>query len=84
MKFPASTGQAARFIGTTEPRLNGLLRRAAISPAPVVSAGRRLWEVHHIERAAEALGLATDELRARIAELEPHLGENVERSGRRP
>jgi hypothetical protein len=84
MQFPASTGQAARYIGTTEPRLNGLLRRGVISPEPAVSAGRRLWEAHHTLQAAEALGLASDELRAHLAELEPHSGENVERSGRRP
>ena len=44
-----------------------LLRRGKIDPPPPLIAGRRLWGQEHILQAAEQLGLATDELRDRLA-----------------
>lgn len=66
MKHPFSTGRAAREIGSTEPRLNDLVRRGKIDPCPEVVAGRRLWSAHHRLQAAEALGLLTATLRAQL------------------
>ena len=63
-----STGDAPRFLGVTEPKLNVLIRRAKIRPEPEVLAGRRLWSRDHILQAAAALGVLTDELRARLEE----------------
>lgn len=66
MHFPMSTGEAARVLGTTEPILAEAVRRGRVVPPPVV-AGRRLWSPEALLEAAEALGLATDELRAAVA-----------------
>lgn len=57
MRFPTSTGQVARLLGMTEPRLNDLIRRQKIRAAPIL-AGRRLWTQADVERAADALGLS--------------------------
>ncbi len=57
MQIPASTGQAARFLGVTEPRLNDLVRRGKIIPAPSVYSGRRLWDRQHLISAATILGI---------------------------
>ncbi len=62
MQFPASTGQVARTLGTSEPRLNDLIRRGKISPAPRLFAGRRVWEEVHIRQAARALGIVMSEV----------------------
>ena len=66
MKFPISTGQAAEFLGTTEPKLSEEVRRARVTPPPPIFAGRRLWGREHLLQAAESLGLLTDELRERL------------------
>ena len=66
MKYPLSTGQAAQLLGTTEPRLADLVRRGKIRPHPPIAAGRRLWEIHHLLEAGDALGLDPDELRRRL------------------
>ena len=63
-----STGEAARAIGTTEPRLNGLIRRGAINPAPPLVAGRRLWSFEHLLQAARLFDLLPDELRERLSQ----------------
>lgn len=55
MDYPLSTGQAATFLNTTEPRLAELVRRGRIQPAPTVRAGRRLWDETHLRQAAELL-----------------------------
>lgn len=69
MKYPISTGEAARLLRTTEPRLAETVRRGQVYPAPPVRAGRRLWDRHHVRQAAEALGVPlTDELRAELGE----------------
>ncbi len=60
MRFPISTGQAAKELTVTEPRLNDLIRRGKI-PAPPVLAGRRLWNREHIRQAATYLGRPTPE-----------------------
>jgi hypothetical protein len=62
MRFPASTGQVAVLLRCTEPKLNDLIRRGKILPAPIVSAGRRLWHEDQVRQAAEAL----DSLDARV------------------
>lgn len=66
MKTPLSTGQAAYFLGTTEPRLADLVRKGKIQPLPEITAGRRIWEIAHLLRAGDALGLDPDELRRRL------------------
>ncbi len=57
MQLPKSTGEAAKALGVSEPRLNDLIRRGRINPAPRLFAGRRLWEVTHIRQAARVLGV---------------------------
>ena len=66
MQFPTSTGQAAQFLGTTEPRLAETVRRGRIKPAPPIIAGRRLWTLDQLLKAAEVLGLASQDLVARL------------------
>ena len=66
MKYPISTGQAARLLGTTEPRLSEEVRRGRVDPAPAIFAGRRLWHPEHLLQAAEHLDLLTDELREEL------------------
>ena len=56
MDTPVSSGIAARLLGTTEPRLNGLIRHGKISPLPDLIAGRRAWGALHIAQAAKLLG----------------------------
>lgn len=57
LQFPASTGHVAHLFGVSEPRLNDLVRRGKIAPAPDVFAGRRAWKEAHVRQAAEALGI---------------------------
>ncbi len=66
MQYPISTGQGARLLGTTEPRLAETVRRGKIRPEPKQVAGRRLWEREQLLQAAEYLGLLTDTLREKI------------------
>jgi hypothetical protein len=66
MDYPLSTGQAARLLPATEPKLNDLIRRGRIRPEPPILAGRRLWRREHLLQAAKALGLLTDDLRAKL------------------
>jgi hypothetical protein len=68
VKFPLSTGQAARVLCTTEPRLAEVVRRGKIRPEPPLLAGRRLWGRSHLIQAAESLGLMTAELGHRLEE----------------
>jgi hypothetical protein len=68
MKFPLSTGQAARLLGTYEPKLAEEVRRKRIDPPPAIFAGRRLWQPEHLLQAAENLGLLTDELREALSQ----------------
>lgn len=63
-----STGEAARLLGVTEPQVNDLIRRGRLCAPPPVRAGRRLWGREHLLQAAEALGVLTQELRARLGE----------------
>jgi hypothetical protein len=55
--YPVFTGDAARLIGTTERRLNELIRDGQIIPPPRILGGRRLWEEAHVRQAADVLGL---------------------------
>ena len=57
MKTPMSTGEVARLLGLTEPRLSELVRRGKIKPPPALLAGRRFWSREDIVRAARHLGL---------------------------
>lgn len=66
MHYPLSTGESARLIGTTEPRLADVVRRGRVIPPPVVFAGRRLWTREHLLQAAHVLGILTEELRRRL------------------
>ncbi len=66
MKYPISTGHAARLLDTTEPRLAELVRRGRVKPAPPITAGRRLWERAHVMQAAQRLGLLTRSLMERL------------------
>ena len=68
MKYPISTGQAAELLGTTEPQLAETVRRGRVRPAPPIFAGRRLWGPEHLIQAARALGVLTDELRAKLSQ----------------
>lgn len=63
LQFPVSTGQVARRLGVSEPRLNDLVRRGKVCPAPFVVAGRRAWEETHIRQAAQILGITDIERR---------------------
>ena len=72
MQQPKSTGDAARQLGVTEPRLNGLIRRGRVRPEPPIVAGRRLWAPEHVLQVAESLGLLTDELRERLSQEVEH------------
>ena len=62
LQFPVSTGQVASSLGVSEPRLNDLVRRGKVCPAPRVVAGRRLWEEPHVRQAARALGVSDEHL----------------------
>ena len=66
MKYPISTGHAARLLDTTEPRIAELVRRGRVKPAPPVTAGRRLWDRAHVMQAAQQLGLLTRSLMERL------------------
>ncbi|MFN0007026.1 MAG: hypothetical protein ACKVXR_03885 [Planctomycetota bacterium] len=68
MKLPISTGQAARLLNTTEPRLAETVRRGKVQPAPPILAGRRLWDLVHLLQAAENFGVLPDELHRRLGE----------------
>lgn len=70
--FPMPTGRAARLLGITEPKLAETVRRGAVTPEPPILAGRRLWDAAHVLQAAEHLGLADDELCARLAKATRH------------
>jgi len=67
MHLPASTGEAAHFLGVTEPRLNDLIRRARIDPLPPIAAGRRCWSAEHMLAAAAAEDLDVEVVRQRLA-----------------
>jgi len=62
MQYPCSTGEAARLLGTTEPRLSEAVRRGRLKLRPRVVAGRRLWEPEHLIEAARSLGILTNHL----------------------
>jgi DNA-binding transcriptional MerR regulator len=50
-----STGEAASLLGTSERRLNDLIRRGKIEPVPPVRAGRRAWLEDDLQRAEQSL-----------------------------
>ena len=72
IKFPVSTGLGAEILGTIEPALAETVRRGKVRPEPPILAGRRLWSRTHLLQAAEALGVLTDELRAKLGEEAQH------------
>ena len=63
---PLPTGEVARLLHSTEPRVAETVRRGHVDPPPTIAAGRRLWSNDQVLQAAEALGLLTDELRAKL------------------
>ena len=63
IRFPQSTGEAADFLETTEPRLSETVRRGRVKPAPPIIAGRRLWGPEHLLQAARVLDALTDDVR---------------------
>ena len=63
MRFPCSTGEAARYLGTTEPLLAETVRRGKVKPEPEIIAGRRLWNPDQVIQAARALDVLTDQRR---------------------
>jgi len=69
-RLPFSTGEAARFLRTTEPRLAELVRRGKIHPEPEIVAGRRLWYSGHLRQAAKRMGLLDGGVFLAIDELE--------------
>ena len=66
MAEPQSTGGVASLLRVLEPKLNDLIRRGKIDPAPPVVAGRRLWNRTHILQAARHLGVLTEALKAEL------------------
>ena len=66
MRYPLSTGEAARLLGATEPQLSEVVRRGGIKPEPRVLAGRRMWERDHILQAAKALDLDQEQVRSQL------------------
>lgn len=68
MRTPLSTGQAARLLGVTEPRLAETVRRGKVRPEPPILAGRRLWDRSHLLQAAKALDVLTESVRAQLEE----------------
>ncbi len=66
MRFPCSTGEAARYLGTTEPLLAETVRRGKVKPGPRIVAGRRLWMPEQLLQAASTLGLLTDQIRTEL------------------
>lgn len=73
MHLPCSTGEAARLLGTTEPRLAETVRRGKVRPEPRIVAGRRLWDEEHILQAAVSLGVPEPPgLRTEDGETIPH------------
>lgn len=66
MRFPCSTGEAARLLGVGEPDLGEAVRRRKVAPEPPIVAGRRLWSPSHLLQAAVALERLTDELATRL------------------
>ena len=63
IRFPLSTGEAADFLRTTEPRLSETVRRGRVKPAPPIIAGRRLWGPEHLLQAARVLDVLSDDVR---------------------
>ncbi len=61
-----STGQAARLLGVTEPRLADLVRRGKVVPAPAIVAGRRVWIAEQLLAVGDYLGLDRIDLQERI------------------
>ena len=68
LQYRRSTGQAADFLGTTEPKLSEEVRHGRVTPPPEVFAGRRMWGPEHLLQAAENLGLLTDEIREKLSQ----------------
>lgn len=66
MTISLTTGGTARLLKKNEPQIADLVRRGKIDPEPPIAVGRRQWFAEHVLQAAEALGVLTEDLRARI------------------
>ena len=65
-----STGQVAKLLGSTEPKVAETVRRGYVFPAPEVISGRRVWGIESVEQAALALGVSRELLFERLKEEE--------------
>lgn len=57
MDTKLTTREVAELLGSTEPRLNHLIRSGRIIPPPSLRAGRRFWSPSEVSIAAKALGV---------------------------
>jgi len=55
------------------PQLNDLIQHMKINPEPPIRSGRRLRHREPLPQAAEALGVLTDELRAKLEQEVSHV-----------
>jgi len=67
MPFPLGTGQLARLLNTTEPKLAEAVRKGRVVPAPRIVAGRRAWDLSQVHQAAQLFGLEPADLISRVA-----------------
>lgn len=70
MQHPLGTGQLARLLNTTEPKLSEAVRRGKVVPPPRVVAGRRLWDLTQIHQAAAYFGEEPEAVLAHVAQEE--------------
>ncbi len=70
MRFPITSGDLARLLQTTEPRLGEAVRRGRVSPPPEVIAGRRHWTRQQALQVAAAIGELTDDIRTTLEDAE--------------
>lgn len=62
-----STGAVARLIDVPEARIQQVIRRGRVCPAPAVAAGRRLWTADQVRQAATHLNALSPEIEGEIA-----------------
>ncbi len=80
MDTSLTTREVAALLGSTEPRLNHLIRTGRISPSPSLRAGRRFWAPSEVSSAAKALGVASAQGYDRAARPEsaPSIAESLD------
>ena len=70
-----STGQAAKILRTTEPRLAETVRRGKVTPEPIIVAGRRLWRLDQVRQAGIAIKLS--DTPGEVRSVAPSVGEHT-------